>query len=189
MTDDTDARAREMADQIADRLIYEGYGVPAGSEPWRVAIAAEIAARAQAERERDEASAVLASIFCEAEIGLQDRQSRILALSNIRALANSLGAASLPQPATAGAPEERFVDSAYEIAEEMRREPAAPSPAPDGRVRELVEALRPFAHFGRFCDPNNEDYDDNRTFSSVNITCGMMRRAREALLKESPDGR
>ena len=45
----------------------------------------------------------------------------------------------------------------------------------------LREALEPFAHFGKFCDETREDYEDNRTFSSVHITCGMMRRARAAL--------
>jgi hypothetical protein len=47
----------------------------------------------------------------------------------------------------------------------------------------LVEALRPFAHFGKFCNPDSEDYDDNRTFSSIHITCGMMRNALAALVK------
>jgi hypothetical protein len=46
-----------------------------------------------------------------------------------------------------------------------------------------MEALRPFAHFGRFCNPEAEDYEDNRSFSSVHLQCGMFRRALEALAK------
>ena len=55
--------------------------------------------------------------------------------------------------------------------------------ARDARIAELEVALKTFAHFGRFCNPNSENYDDNKIFSSVHLKCGMFRRAREVMEK------
>jgi hypothetical protein len=43
------------------------------------------------------------------------------------------------------------------------------------------EVLEPFAYFAKFIRPESEDYDEHRSFSSVNLKCGMFIRARSAL--------
>lgn len=48
-------------------------------------------------------------------------------------------------------------------------------------MQELIEALTDLAHFGRFCNEQDENYDENRTFSSVHLKCGMFVRAKKAL--------